>query len=290
LRRLFSRRPPSAVALIGVRDAHTSAPVTLRCASALAAMGRRTVVIDACQGDDSIADMLGLASARDFAQVLRGEASLAQIMVEAGDGVHILPAARAARPAEHRTPAARQALERAIQELSAAADIVVVHAAGVTSQESSLIATAARRTVYCVPTDAEGITAAYRLLKRMASRPGRHAAGALMVDGATAATARAAFENMRSLAAARLGLTLDWVGWLPGATLHCSVSGRRSGSIDESWTGLARLLTGVPRDRTPRRKNDVVRFGSLWRDWRAKDMLARPPGAESLTRHAQVEI
>jgi len=218
LRRLVGQRAARTFSVFGAAP-RVTARVLATLVAALAERGERVTVIDEHQGEHGVAGALGCATRRDLAQILSGDANLGETLLSPVPGVRILPAARAARLTAEATAAQVRATAKLLHELALGCDLVIVHAARMAGRPASGAALSAQRRVLCIGADAGGITAGYRLLKDLAACGGRGEVRALMAGGTSAKLARAAFANLRALAADRLGMRLDWLAWVGAAAL-----------------------------------------------------------------------
>lgn len=95
LRRLFGPSPVRLASILVERDcASSQVGAVARFAQSFAALGLRTLVIDAARAQFAAA--LGLRARFDLAHVQRGECTLPQALLDAGAELAVLPAARAA--------------------------------------------------------------------------------------------------------------------------------------------------------------------------------------------------
>ena len=124
LRRMFARRQARVlpVAAGNARDA-AGATWLAKLATGFARQGERTLVIDAARVH--VAAALGLRARYDLQHALDGDCALADVLLDAAPGLHVLPAARAFDAAAHpgRDAAARrQLLARTLPQLATVAD------------------------------------------------------------------------------------------------------------------------------------------------------------------------
>ena len=124
LRRIFARRQARVLPVLAgcTRDA-AGATWLAKLATGFARQGERVLVIDAARVH--VAAALGLRARYDLQHALDGECALADAVLDAAPGLHVLPAARAfdfAAPALRDAFARRQTLAHALPCLAAAAD------------------------------------------------------------------------------------------------------------------------------------------------------------------------
>jgi MinD-like ATPase involved in chromosome partitioning or flagellar assembly len=240
LRRLFAASPAASIALFGPESAPVARVATI-CALGLAAQGRTVTIIDELCGDGSVARLFRCAGRRDLAQVLSGDATLAQALLAPQEAIRILPAGRAARRSRGDDLATGKATAKLLARLGAECDLLL-HAATVGERGLSVATEGVARRVVCVPIDAHGITLAYRQLKLLAACGGRSEIGVVMTGGSAGERVRAAYENLHALAGDRLDLRLRWLGWAPARELREALHGIPGRAPGASWTRLAGAL------------------------------------------------
>lgn len=212
LRRLFSARGPQVVAFASGTGAGGRTTLVARTASALAAAGHATVVVDESPAPDNALSTFGLASRHDFLGVIRGECSLAQVAIPAGPLLRIVPAARAAREFDRLGTAGWQRLAAAMHEMEHGAGFVLIDAASRRGGGLSALAASARHLIVVVAGHGAAITDAYALIKRVAQEYGRDSFHVVFTHARTRDEARAMYENLRHVARDHLGVRLGYLG------------------------------------------------------------------------------
>ena len=85
--------PVQVIAVTGGKGGVGKSNVSINLSLALAERGRRVVLLDADLGLANIDVLLGISSKGNIADVISGEASLKDILVEGPNGIKIVPAA-----------------------------------------------------------------------------------------------------------------------------------------------------------------------------------------------------
>jgi flagellar biosynthesis protein FlhG len=212
LRRLFGNRCPQVVAFASGREACGRTTLVVQSAVALAASGHGVVIIDENPAPDNAVTAFGLAARHDFLHVVRGERSLAQVVLPAAPMVHILPAARAARELDRLGDAGQKRLSARLRDIQQGAGFVLIDCATRRSGHLSLVATSARHLVVVVAAQGTAITQAYALIKRIAQDQGRDNFQIAVTRARSPEEARAIYDNMRRVAREHLGVRLDYLG------------------------------------------------------------------------------
>lgn len=255
LRRIFAPQGGRMAAVFGA-DGAATARVATQCALALAAEGRSVLVVDE---HGAAAASLGAACHLDLLEVLAGRQALAHAVQPARGGVAVLAAMRAARMAQPQDAGQHHAWMRWREGLASGRDLVVVH--GADGATVSPLAHAARDWVVVAGAGSRGITAAYARIKRLA-RAGAQRHLRMVVSGAAGADqALQVFASVQRVAAERLGLNIDLLGWLPGEDGNAHAGGRLPSGSARAGALIAHALVDEARCGDPR----AIRLGAAHR-------------------------
>jgi len=215
LRRLFGGRSPQVVAFASGREACGRTTLLVQTAAALAAAGQGVLIIDENPAPNNAVSAFGLTARHDLFQVLQGERSLYQSMLQAAPMVRVLPAARAARELEHANrvaAAARQNLAGCLMEMQQDVEFILVDTAIRRGGHLSPLALAARHMAIVVAAQGAAITHAYALIKRIAQERGRDGFQIVITRARSREEAQAIFDNMRRAAREHLEVRLEYLG------------------------------------------------------------------------------
>lgn len=215
LRRLFGGRAPQVVAFVSGREACGRTTLLVQTAAALAASGRGVLIIDENPAPNNTVSAFGLTARHDLFQVLQGERTLQQTMLQAAPMVSIMPAARAARELDNANriaEAARRNLATCLQEMQQGVGFVLVDTTIRRGGHLSPLALASRHMAVVVAAQGTAITHAYALIKRIAQERGRDGFQIVITRARSREEARAIFDNMRRVAHAHLDVRLDYLG------------------------------------------------------------------------------
>ncbi|MCX7170899.1 MAG: AAA family ATPase [Proteobacteria bacterium] len=215
LRRLFGGRSPQVVAFASGHEACGRTTLLVQTAAALAKAGQGVLIIDENPAPNNAISAFGLTARHDLFQVLQGERTLYQTLLQAAPMVQVMPAARAARELDHASriaAAARRNLAACLLEMQQDVEFVLVDTAMRRGGHLSPLALAARHMAIVVAAQGAAITHAYALIKRIAQERGRDGFQIVITRARNREEARAIFDNMRRVAHEHLDVRLDYLG------------------------------------------------------------------------------
>ncbi len=214
LRRLFGGRSPQVVAFAAGRESSGRTTLLVQTAAALAACGQRVLIIDENLSENNALACFGLKGRHDLFQVLRGERTLSQTMLDVAPALRILPAGHAARELEHADRAAalaRNNLDACLREMQREVDFILIDAAVRPGGHLSPLALAARHMAVIVAAQGNAITQAYALIKRIVQERGRDGFQVAVTRARNQEDASAIFDNMNRVAREHLAVRLDFL-------------------------------------------------------------------------------
>lgn len=215
LRRLFGREQLRVVTFAAGGEGVGRSLAVASLASALARQGKEVLVLDENTGADNAAGVFGVPARNDLLQVVNRDKHLAEVIVPAGAGVHVLPAARAVKKLSNLNLAQQQALIEGLGEMERPADVILVDAAVDHPLGFSPLGLAAQDTVVVLSATGASITEAYALIKKMSLGYARKHFRILVTKVKNPQDAEAIFENIAQVAQQRLHAQLDYLGCIP---------------------------------------------------------------------------
>lgn len=157
--------PVRVIAVSGGKGGIGKTNVSVNLSIALAKLGRRVVLLDADLGLANVDVLLGLEADKTLADVLNGECSLMDIMVEGPEGVKIVPASSGVRSMVELGDAEHAGLIQAFSEIDDQLDVLVIDtAAGISGSVTNFVQ-AAQEVLVVVCDEPTSITDAYALIK-----------------------------------------------------------------------------------------------------------------------------
>ncbi len=214
LRRLLARSTSRVVTVVGARDGLGATSLVVNLAAVLGSSGKDVLILDENLTQDNVANTLALKPRHDLLNVVRGDNSWQDVVLQGPEGVRILPVARAIQSLPKLDEAQRECV---LETLTAAAkdmDVVLVDAA---RDGHSVCASLSGDEPLLMVLNAtpSGITESYALLKQMAMHNGRQAFDIVVNKVATEREALAVFDNMAQVARRHLQVRLEYLGHIP---------------------------------------------------------------------------
>lgn len=167
-------RPVQVIAVSGGKGGVGKSNVSVNLSLALAELGRRVVLMDADLGLANIDVLLGLTSTRNINDVLSGECSLREVMIDGPGGIKIVPASSGTQRLTQLSSLEHAGLINAFSELSHDLDVLIVDtAAGISEQVLSFVC-AAQEILLVVCDEPTSITDAYALIKVLNKQKGTY--------------------------------------------------------------------------------------------------------------------
>lgn len=159
------KNPVRVIAVTGGKGGVGKTNVSVNMALALAEKGQRVVLLDADLGLANVDLMLGLKPKRTLADVISGECSLRDVLVEGPRGVFIVPAASGTQSMVHLSPMQHAGLIQAFSDIGDMMDVLIVDtAAGIGDGVVSFVR-AAQEVILVVCDEPTSVTDAYALIK-----------------------------------------------------------------------------------------------------------------------------
>ncbi|CAG9296176.1 MinD/ParA family ATP-binding protein [Celerinatantimonas diazotrophica] len=172
LKMMQKNKKVKVIAVTGGKGGVGKTNVTLNMAVAMAAQGKRVMVLDADLGLANVDVMLGLRVTRNLSHVLRGECQLEDILVEGPNGILIAPATSGTQSMVELSQTEHAGLIRAFSELKTPIDVLLVDTAAGISEMVLSFSRAAQDILVVVCDEPTSITDAYALIKILSNEHG----------------------------------------------------------------------------------------------------------------------
>ncbi|MCW5624641.1 MAG: P-loop NTPase [Burkholderiales bacterium] len=215
LRRMFARSMVRTVTLTSGKAGTGRSVIAGNLAAALARRGQSVCVLDQNRGRRSVSEQMGVVLPHDLADVVRRDRLLADVLVSGPDGVRFVGAAEAVRLLGSLPEDEEVRLTRAFGSLQPAIDVMLVDAPSAESAHAPCYTLASAEVIVVVSGEADAITEAYSLIKRLTWDFARRRFHVLVNRVRTEEQAGAIFDNLAGTARRYLGVELASLGWIP---------------------------------------------------------------------------
>jgi len=216
LRRLLVQDSARIVTIASGSAGAGKTTTVINLAAFLVRSGKNVLVIDENVGANNICATLGLSAHRDLLDVIRRDKGLDQVLLSATEGFQILPAGRGMRVLDKLSAGDQAHLIGCFAHIAQPMDVVLIDTVPGRSSRLLPLNFAGHELVIIVPPEPTSITSAYSVIKHVNSHhPDKRHVHILINKTAVEAEARMIFENMASAATRYLGVSLDFMGFIP---------------------------------------------------------------------------
>lgn len=168
----MAHHPVQVIAVTGGKGGVGKSNISVNLGIALAQMGRRVMLLDADLGLANIDVLLGIRATKTLADVLAGQCTLRDILINGPGGIRIIPASSGVQQMSSLSKQQHGTLIRAFSEIADQLDILVVDtAAGISDTVVSFVR-AANEALVVVCDEPSSITDAYALIKLLHKEAG----------------------------------------------------------------------------------------------------------------------
>jgi flagellar biosynthesis protein FlhG len=207
--------PVQVIAVTGGKGGVGKSNVSVNLSIALAEMGRRVVLLDADLGLANIDVLLGITSKSNISNVLSGEVSLRDVLVNGPGGIRIIPAASGTQEMAQLDAREHAGLIRAFSSIADQLDVLVIDtAAGISDGVVSFVK-AAQEAMIVVTDEPTSITDAYALIKLLNRDHGLFRFRVLANMVKTSQDGHNLFAKLTKVTDRFLDVALQYVGCIP---------------------------------------------------------------------------
>lgn len=211
----MTSHPVQVVAVTGGKGGVGKTNVSINLSMALAELGRRVALMDADLGLANIDVLLGLTAKQNLNNVLRGECSLMDIMLDGPGGIKIIPASSGTQNMASLSPQEHAGLIHAFSDIGNDIDVLMIDtAAGISDTVVSFVR-AAQEVLMVVCDEPSSITDAYALIKLLNREYGMTRFRVLANMTRTTQEGQKMFTKLTNVTDRFLDVTLQFVGSIP---------------------------------------------------------------------------
>jgi flagellar biosynthesis protein FlhG len=207
--------PVQVIAITGGKGGVGKSNVSINLSLALADMGRRVVLLDADLGLANVDVLLGITSKGNIADVIAGECSLRDILVDGPKGIKVVPASSGTQKMVSLSHMEHAGLINAFSELSNDLDVLIIDtAAGISDGVVSFLR-AAQEVVVVVCDEPTSITDSYALIKLLNRDYDMYRFRVLANMVRSQEEGRHLFSKLTNVTERFLDVALQYVGCIP---------------------------------------------------------------------------
>ncbi len=203
------------IAVTGGKGGVGKTNVSVNLSTALAASGRRVVLMDADLGLANVDVLLGIKPRRNIADLLAGDCSLAEILVEGPSGLKVVPASSGTQSLVSLSAYEHAELVHAFSDIEDQLDILVIDTAAGISESVVSFVRAAQEVLVVVCDEPTSITDAYALIKLLNRDYGMNRFRVLANMVRSEQEGRHMFTKLTTVTDRFLDVALQYVGCIP---------------------------------------------------------------------------
>ncbi|MCE5229412.1 MinD/ParA family protein [bacterium] len=229
---------------------------------------RRVLIIDADLGLANIDVLLGLSPEFNLGHVIRGEKSMAEVLMRGPGGMRILPADSGVTELTELNDSQRMRILSEMESLQEDFDYILIDTGAGIASNVMYFNLAAQTMVVVVTPEPTSLTDAYALIKVLSGRYRQRRFKILANDVRDEAEGSEVFTNLTRVTDRFLDVSLDYLGCVPHAPqLRKAVQMQRLLSEVEPNSAAASAIRKLAR-KIGALENDPLRcdMGILWRN------------------------
>lgn len=215
LRRVRPPQPVQVIAVTSGKGGVGKTSVSVNLSLAMAMRGRKVMLLDGDLGLANVDVMLGLQPSFNLANVIAGDCTLDDTIIEGPNGLMVVPASSGKRQMAELSPAEHAGLVTAFSDMWRPLDVLVVDTAAGIADSVLTFSQASQEVIVVVTNDPASITDAYALIKLLSRDHGVKRINLLCNMVQSAAEARAIHDNLRRVAERFLDVMLNDFGMIP---------------------------------------------------------------------------
>lgn len=208
--------PVRTLAVTGGKGGVGKTNLSVNLATALAALGKRTLLLDADLGLANVDVLLGLTPRHTIADLVSGRCELQDVLIEGPGGLLVVPAASGRRHMAELAPAQHAGLVNVFNDLERELDCMVVDTAAGITDSVLTFCQAAQDVLVVVCDEPASITDAYALIKVLSRERGVGRVHVIANMVRNAAEGRGLYDKLARVCERFLGdISLNYLGAVP---------------------------------------------------------------------------
>jgi flagellar biosynthesis protein FlhG len=213
--RLQPAAPVQVIAVTGGKGGTGKTAVSVNLATALARAGRNTMLLDGDLGLANVDVLLGLTPRCTLEQLLSGERTLEEIILQTESGVRVIPAASGVARMANLNAAEQAAIVRAFSHLPGPLDVLIVDTAPGINPSVLQFCQAAQQVLVVLRDEPTSLTDAYALIKVLSRNHGVRRFRVLANMIRRAGQGEGVFRRLQRVTDRYLEAALEYVGEIP---------------------------------------------------------------------------
>jgi len=203
------------IAVSGGKGGTGKTTVAVNLAAALAAAGRKVLLLDGDLGLANVDVLLGLTPTGTLEQVLHGERRLEEIVLRTTDGVSVIPAASGVARMAHLPQAELAAIVRSFSALPGDYDTLLVDTAPGLGDSVLAFCQAAQHQLLVIRNEPASLTDAYALIKTLSHERQVQRFSILVNMVRAGSEPRSLFRRLQRVTDRFLDVALEYAGEIP---------------------------------------------------------------------------
>ena len=208
-------QPVQVIAVTGGKGGVGKTSVSVNLATALAASGKRVVLLDGDLGLANADVFLGLSPRYTLAHVISGERTLDEVLIPAPQGFLVVPAASGAADMANMSETQHLGLVQAFSTLAAQVDVMIVDTAAGIAHSVLQFSQASQHVIVVICDEPASLTDAYALVKVLSRNHGVNRFRVVTNQVRVPGTGAELFRRFEVVAARFLDVVLEFAGEIP---------------------------------------------------------------------------